>query len=62
MPISSAISRGSRPEQMPAVVSRPDTSGRFSGSKVIMRSESLRDFLMSLAVSSAVIEIEMALP
>ena len=62
MPISSAISFGSRPVQMPAVVSRPEISGRPSGSKVIMRSESLLDFLMSLAVSSAVMEMEIALP
>ena len=62
MPISSASSLGSRPEQMPAVVRSAETSGRFSGSKVMLRSESVFAFLMSLAVCSAVMEMEMALP
>ena len=48
--------------QMPAVVRRPEISGRFSGSKVMLRSESLLDFLIRRAVSSAVMEMEMALP
>ena len=62
MPISSAISTSERPVQMAAVESRPDTPGRFSGSNVIMRSESVWLFLMRFAVSSAVIEMLMALP
>ena len=45
-----------------AVVSRAETPGRFSLSKVIMRSESVCDFLMSLAVSSSVADRAMALP
>ena len=62
MPISSAISVSVRPVQMAAVESRPDTPGRASGSNVIMRSPSVWLFLMRLAVSSAVMEMLMALP
>ncbi len=62
MPISSEISTSVRPVQMAAVESRPDTPGRASGSNVIMRSPSVWLFLMRLAVSSAVIEMLMALP
>ena len=47
---------------MAAVESRPDTPGRFSGSNVIKRSESVWLFVMRLAVYSAVIEMLMALP
>ena len=62
MPISAAISVSLRPVQMAAVDSSPDTPGRPSGSKVIMRSESVWLFLMRLAVSSGVMEMEIALP
>ncbi len=48
--------------QIAAVEMRPETPGRFSGSNVMRRSESVVLFLMRLAVSSGVIEIEMALP
>ena len=62
MPISSAISTSERPVQIAAVESRPDTPGRASGSNVIIRSPSVWLFLMRLAVSSAVMEMLMALP
>lgn len=56
------MSSSVRPVVSAAVVSRAETPGRFSLSKVIMRSESVCDFLMSLAVSSSVAERAMALP
>ena len=62
LPISSAISCSPRPVHSEAVVIRADTPGRLSGSKVIKRSESVWDFLMSFAVSSAVAAKLMALP
>ena len=56
------MSASARPVHSAAVVSSADTPGRFSLSKVMARSESVLDFLMSLAVSSSVAERLMALP